>query len=79
MTRVTCMGKVAAVLALDFVVMASALEQPAVAGVLTGIVALYVWLGGYIALFQEGAVACDKLPPLKRAACRRPRRCWRRM
>lgn len=66
MTRVTCMGKVAAVLALDFVVMASALEQPAVAGVLTGIVALYVWLGGYIALFQEGAVACDKLPAFEK-------------
>ena len=33
----------------------------------TGVIALYVWLGGYFTLFKEGAVRSDKLPQYERS------------
>lgn len=62
MVRFLGICKVAAVLALDFLVFLSLSGQWSVAAPVTGAIALYVWLGGYLSLFKEGAVRCDKLP-----------------
>lgn len=62
MIRLPGIFKVSAVLALDFSVLLALFDDVFAAAVITGVVALYVWLGGYFALFKEGAVPCDKLP-----------------
>lgn len=58
--------KVNAVLALDFFILFALFDNAAIAAAVTGVMALYVWLGGYFALFKEGAVRCDKLPSFAR-------------
>lgn len=67
MIRLPGILKVNAVLALDFLVLFALFDDAAIAAVVTGVMALYVWLGGYLALFKEGAVRCDKLPSYARA------------
>lgn len=67
MIRLPGILKVNAVLALDFFVLFALFDDAAIAAVVTGVMALYVWLGGYLALFKEGAVRCDKLPSYARA------------
>lgn len=66
MIRLPGILKVNAVLALDFFVLFALFDDAAIAAVVTGVMALYVWLGGYLALFKEGAVRCDKLPSYAR-------------
>lgn len=62
MVRLFGISKVAAVLALNFIIILSLSGQWALTALVTSGIALYVWLGGYLSLFKEGAVKCDKLP-----------------
>lgn len=54
--------KVAAVLGLDFWVLRALLSSAPAAGAVTALEGLYAWLGGYLSLLSEGAVALKKLP-----------------
>lgn len=49
-------------LAVDFTVIFLLTDNLTVASIITGLIALYVWLGGYIALLREGAISLKKLP-----------------
>ena len=62
MVRLFGICKVAAALALNFIIILNLSGQWTITALVTGGVALYVWLGGYLSLFKEGAVKCDKLP-----------------
>lgn len=66
MFKLSGIMKVTAVLTADFLFLCSLLNDAAVAALVTGGIALYVWLGGYLSLFQDGAVACEKLPEYER-------------
>ena len=46
--------KVWLVLLLDFLTLSSVLGEWGPAAGITGVAALYVWLGGYLGLYQEG-------------------------
>ena len=58
--------KVWLVLLLDFLTLSSVLGEWGPAAGITGVAALYVWLGGYLGLYQEGAVRWDRLPVWER-------------
>lgn len=67
MIRLPGILKVASVLLVEFLTVYALFNNPSIAGVVTGIVSLYVWLGGYLSLFKEGAVRADKLPNYERS------------
>lgn len=54
--------KVAAILVLDFVAIYTLFNDIYISSVVTSVIALYVWLGGYLSLLKEGAVNSKKLP-----------------
>ena len=58
--------KVWLVLLLDFLTLSSVLGEWGPAAGITGVAALYVWLGGYLGLYPEGAVRWDRLPVWER-------------
>ncbi len=62
MIRLLGILKVATVLTIDFFAVYALFNDPAIASAVTGVIVLYVWLGGYLALFKEGAVRWDMLP-----------------
>ena len=62
MIRIPGLLKVAAVLALDFLAVSSLFNDPSIGALAVGAIALYVFFGGYLALFQEGATRWDQLP-----------------
>lgn len=62
MKRVFGMAKVSAVLAMDAAVLHALFHDWTIVAFIVGVIALYVWLGGYLALFKEGAVRYNKLP-----------------
>lgn len=66
MIRLPGILKVAAVFTVDFLSLYTLFHNPAIAAVVTGVITLYVWLGGYLALFKERAVPADKLPDYER-------------
>lgn len=66
MIRLPGILKVASVLLVEFLTVYALFNDPSIAGVVTGIVSLYVWLGGYLSLFKEGAVRANKLPNYER-------------
>lgn len=66
MVRLPSIFKVAIVLIADFLSMYTLFHDLAIAVIVTGMILLYVWLGGYISLFKEGAVRADKLPNYER-------------
>lgn len=66
MIRLPGILKVAAVLLAEFLTVYVLFNDPLISGIVTGIVTLYVWLGGYLSLFREGAVRADKLPDYER-------------
>lgn len=67
MIRLPGILKVAFVLTVDFLSVYALFDDPAIASVITTVIGLYVWLGGYLALFKEGAVRSDKLPSYERS------------
>lgn len=67
MIRLPGLIKVTFVLAVDFIALYTMFDDPAIAAIVTCVIALYVWLGGYFALFKEGAVYVDKLPTYERS------------
>lgn len=66
MIRLPGILKIAAILTLDFVAIYSLLGDASIASVITGVIALYVWLGGYLSLHNEMAVISQKLPSQKK-------------
>lgn len=62
MKRVFGMVRVCAVLAVDMAVLSALFHDWTIAAMIGGGISLYIWLGGYLALFKEGAIRCDKLP-----------------
>lgn len=66
MIRLPGILKVASVLLVEFLTVYALFNDPSIAGVVMGIVSLYVWLGGYLSLFKEGAVRANKLPNYER-------------
>lgn len=62
MKRVFGMAKVCTVLAVDAAVLHTLFHEWTMVAFVVGAIALYVWLGGYLALFKEGAVRYNKLP-----------------
>ena len=62
MVRLPGILKVISILILDFVAIYTLFGNAAIAFAVTGVIALYVWLGGYLALFKEDAVSSKKLP-----------------
>lgn len=75
MVRLPGILKVATVLTVDFLSVYALVDDPTITSAVTGLIALYVWLGGYLTLFKEGAVRTDKLPNyershLEKAKCR---------
>lgn len=64
--RVIGLLKVSMVLAVDFVVLLMLLKDPLAASSIIAAIGFYIWIGGYISLFKEGAVRYDKLPVLDR-------------
>lgn len=67
MIRLSGVCKVAAVFMFDFLAIYTLFHSTQAATVVTGVIALYVWLGGYFTLFKEGAVRSDKLPQYERS------------
>lgn len=67
MIRLLGIIKVASVLTVDFLAVYALFYDPAIACIITTVVGLYAWLGGYLALFKEGAVHADKLPSCERS------------
>lgn len=61
MIRLPGIFKVTAVLALDFSVLCGLFNDASIAAIVIGVMALYVWLGGYLVLFKENAIRSDKL------------------
>lgn len=66
MSRLFGIIKVAIVLAIDFVAIYSLFEDPYIAFIAVGVIALYVLFGGYLALLKEGVVSSKKLPAYQR-------------
>ena len=66
MIRLPGILKVAAVLLAEFLPVYVLFNDPLISGIVTGMVTLYVWLGGYLSLFREGAVRAEKLPNYER-------------
>lgn len=66
MIRLPGILKVASVLLAEFLTVYALFNDPLIAGIVTSMVTLYVWLGGYLSLFKEGAVRADKLPNYER-------------
>lgn len=66
MTRLPGIIKVTSVLILDFFILLGLFGNIFIALIISGIVILYVWLGGYISLFREGAVKCNQLSSYER-------------
>lgn len=64
--RVIGLLKVSMVLAVDFVVLLMLFKEPLAASSIIAAIGFYIWIGGYISLFKEGAVRYDKLPVLDR-------------
>lgn len=62
MIRLHGIIKVIFVIALDFFVLLGLFDNVFSAALITGVMAIYVWLGGYLVLFKEGAVSYNKLP-----------------
>ncbi len=62
MVRLPGILKVTAVLALDFVIMSALFDDDSVGVLIIGMVALYVWWGGYFSLLKESAVRSKRLP-----------------
>lgn len=62
MVRMRGILKVATILIMDFVIIYNLFGNISIASVITGMIALYAWLGGYLILFKEGAVSSKKLP-----------------
>lgn len=71
MIRLLGLCKVAAVFMFDFLAIYTLFHSAQAATMLTGMVALYVWLGGYFTLFKEGAVRSDELPQYERVCLER--------
>lgn len=67
MIRLNGLLKVASVLVLDFYAVFLTFDDAAIAAAVTGAILLFVWLGGYLALFKEGGVRCEQLPAADRA------------
>ena len=67
MIRMSGILKIAIILTIDFMSVYALFHDAAIACVVTGVIALYVWLGGYLTLFKEGAVRADKLPNYERS------------
>lgn len=67
MIRLPGLVKVAAVLVLDFSALFALFDNLPVAAAVTGAMTLYVWLGGYLALWKERAVRWDRLPAYEHA------------
>ena len=66
MIRLPGILKVAVVLLVEFLAVLGLVNDPLIATIITGVIMLYVWLGGYLALFKEGAVRAEKLPNYER-------------
>ena len=66
MIRLPGILKVAAVLLAEFLPVYVLFNDALISGIVTGMVTLYVWLGGYLSLFREGAVRAEKLPNYER-------------
>lgn len=66
MIRFPCILKVAVVLLAEFLTVYVLFNNLLISIIITGIVTLFVWLGGYLSLFKEGAVRADKLPNYER-------------
>lgn len=66
MSRLFGIIKAAIVLAIDFAAIYSLFEDPYIASIAVGVIALYVLFGGYLALLKEGAVSSKKLPAYQR-------------
>ena len=54
--------KVVSVFAVDFCILSLAFDDIIIPTIIIGGILLYVWLGGYLLLFREGAVRCEQLP-----------------
>ena len=67
MIRLPGILKVITVLSVDFLSVYALFHDAVIAFVITGVIALYVWLGGYLTLFKEGAVRADRLPNYERS------------
>lgn len=67
MIRLPSICKVAAVLALDFLALCTLSGSASIAAVITGVITLYVWLGGHLSLLREGAMRCEQLPAYERS------------
>lgn len=67
MTRLPGILKVTVVFMIDFFVIYAFFHDISIAFVVMGIIVLYVCLGGYLALFKEGAVRVEKLPNYERS------------
>lgn len=66
MIRLPGILKVVAVLFAECLTVYALFNDPLIAGIVTGMVTPYVWLGGYLSLFKEGAVRADRLPNYER-------------
>ena len=62
MIRLPGILKIFAVFLIDFFAVYALFHNIAVAAGVVGVIALYVWLGGYFALLRDGAVRSKKLP-----------------
>lgn len=67
MIRLPGILKVLAVLTVDCLSVYVLLHDTAIAAVVTSVIVLYVWLGGYLALFREGAIRGENLPNYERS------------
>lgn len=62
MIRLPGIFKVISIFILDFAAIYILFSNAVIAFSVTGVIALYVWLGGYLTLFKEDAVSSKKLP-----------------
>ena len=62
MKRLPGIVKIITGLTIDFIVIYLSLNSLSAACIITSLVAVYVWLGGYIALLKEGAISHKKAP-----------------
>ena len=67
MIRIPGIFKVSLVLTVDFINIYALTHNVTVGVLLLFFIALYVWLGGYLTLFKEGAVRIDKIPACERS------------
>lgn len=61
MSRLYGMMKAVLLLGLDFAVFLSLFQSAAAAALVTAGIALYAWLGGYLALWKDGGIGVKKL------------------